>query len=51
MAGVPWIYEPPKSAIQINSPYNRKPKGHKYQEAREDKIAEIRKNISLADNR
>jgi hypothetical protein len=26
MAGVPWIYEKEKEEVQMNSPYNRKPK-------------------------
>ena len=52
-AGVPWIYDSPKlmDDVDMNSPYNRKPKGHKHERNYETRLAIIRKNLSTAEER
>ena len=45
-AGVPWIYEQPRPEIHSNSVYNRKPKGKKFENNFETRIATLRKNLS-----
>ena len=44
-AGVPWIYDPIKPEIHVNSTYNRKPKGTKFANNYETKLAIVRKNL------
>ena len=50
-AGVPWIYEKPAEEVDMNSPYNKKPKGSKQYNSYEQRVAMIRKNLSTADER
>ena len=62
-AGVPWIYDKPfnvadyekpivpEEDVDMNSPYNRKPKGTKHFNSFESRVAQIRKNLSTADDR
>ncbi|CAD8102577.1 unnamed protein product [Paramecium sonneborni] len=41
--GLPWIYDQPKN--RELSPYHRKPKGHKRERTREQRIEKIKKNL------
>ena len=50
-AGVPWIYEKPTPEIHENSPYNRRPKGHKRHMNYESRITQVRKNLSTMDQK
>ena len=45
-AGVPWIYDKEKPEIHVTSTYNRKPKGTKFNNNYETRLAMIRKNLS-----
>jgi hypothetical protein len=49
LAGLPWIYEPERPKIDENSPYNRKPKGHKKDLKYEMRLADIRRNLRNQD--
>lgn len=48
---MPWIYEKPAEEVDMNSPYNKKPKGSKQYNSYESRVAMIRKNLSTADER
>ena len=48
---MPWIYEKEKPDVQMNSPYNRKPKGSGAERDYEVKLATIRKALSTQDDR
>ena len=50
-AGVPWIYEKPAEEIDMNSPYNKRPKGTRQYNTFEQRLSLIRKNLSTADER
>ena len=50
-AGVPWIYDKEKPEIHEASPYNRKPKGSKFNNNYETRLAIIRKNLSQMDEK
>ena len=50
-AGVPWIYEKPRPEVQINSPYNRPPKGKKSYFEYENRLADMRYALSQTDKR
>jgi hypothetical protein len=45
-AGVPWIYTKEKPEIHADSTYNRKPKGTRFSNNYETRVAMIRKNLS-----
>ena len=42
---MPWIYDPIKPEIHVTSTYNKKPKGTKFANNYETKLALIRKNV------
>ena len=50
-AGVPWIYEKETEEVDFNSPYNRKPKGKAIERDYEVRLAQIRKALSLQDEK
>ena len=50
-AGVPWIYDKEKPEIHEASNYNRKPKGTKFNNNYETRLAMIRKNLSQMDDK
>ena len=47
MAGVPWVYNKERPEVHDTSAYNKKPKGTKFSNNYETKLATIRKNVSL----
>lgn len=49
--GVPWIYEPETAEVDMNSPYNRKPKGNYVERNFEVRLASIRKALSTQEDR
>ena len=50
-AGVPWIYDAEKPEIHATSSYNKKPKGTKFRNNFETRLATIRNNLSNMDER
>jgi len=50
-AGVPWIYDAERPDVHATSSYNRKPKGTKFRNNYETRLATIRKNLSTMDDR
>ena len=50
-AGVPWIYDKERPEIHETSTYNRKPKGTKFNNNYETRLAMIRKNLSQMDDK
>ena len=42
---MPWIYEKERAEIHVNSTYNRRPKGTKFTNNYENKLAIVRKNV------
>lgn len=47
MAGVPWVYNKERPEVHSESAYNRRPKGTKFSNNYETRLATIRKNVSL----
>ena len=47
MAGVPWIYDKERPEVHVKSTYNRKPKGTKFENNYETKLALVRKNLLM----
>ncbi len=50
-AGVPWIYDQETPEVDHNSPYNRKPKGNYVERNFEVRIANVRKALSMQEER
>lgn len=50
-AGVPWIYTQQRPEIHATSTYNRKPKGTKFSNNYETRLALIRRNLSQQPDR
>ena len=50
-AGVPWIYSQERPEIHASSTYNRKPKGTKFSNNYETRLALIRRNLSQQPDR
>ena len=50
-AGLPWIYEQPRPFIHANSVYNKRPKGTKFEQNEEQRLATIRKNLSTQEEK
>ena len=50
-AGVPWIYDTERPEIHDTSAYNRKPKGSTFKNNYETRLATVRKNLSVMDER
>ena len=50
-AGLPWIYEAPRPAVDETSVYNKMPKASRYEKTRKIRVAEIRKNLLDMDRR
>jgi len=50
-AGVPWIYSEYRPEIHADSSYNRRPKGTRWSNNYESRVALIRKNLSTQEER
>jgi hypothetical protein len=50
-AGVPWIYSEARPEVHATSTYNRKPKGTKFSNNYETRLALIRRNLSQQPDR
>ena len=50
-AGVPWIYEQPRDEVHRESAYNKKPKASLEERNFENKLATIRKNLAMQEER
>ena len=50
-AGVPWIYNAARPDVHANSTYNRKPKGTKFSNNYETRLALIRRNLAQQEDR
>ena len=50
-AGVPWIYDKERDTVHETSAYNRKPKGTKFENNYETKLALVRKNLVTQEER
>ena len=50
-AGVPWIYDKERPEVHEASTYNRKPKGTNFKNNYETRLAMIRKNLSVMDDK
>lgn len=48
---MPWIYDAEKPEVHATSSYNKKPKGTKFRNNYETRLAMIRKNLSTMDER
>ena len=51
MCNVPWIYEKPEPEVAEKSIYNRRPKGQRHELNFESRLATIRKNLSMQEER
>lgn len=51
MAGVPWIYDKERPEVHDTSAYNKKPKGSAFKNNYETRLAMVRKNLSVMDER
>ena len=51
IAGVPWIYSNYRPEIHETSTYNRRPKGTRFSNNYETRVAMIRKNLSTQEDR